>query len=580
MQRHSLTLVLALVSSALPAFAADEQAKLAEQGVKILKTYCHRCHGVNYEVPGFDVLNRDILLARREGIGSYISAGKPEESLLWQRIAINGDMPPSGEPEPSAPEKELLKKWIEAGAPFPTAEGRPFKSDLSVIEDIGRHLSVVPEQERKFKRFFTFTNLHNNKSLGDEILRQHRAALSKLVNSLSWKTRIVLPVAIDAEETILQIDLRSYGWDKIGVWNDVEKAYPYALKYTDHPSPEMRDAARRLLELTGGETLWVRGDWFVANASRPPLYHLFVEIPEKDSTLQAKLNVDIKTDFNKSRLARAGFATSGVSSQNRLVDRHNSLYGAFWQSYDFRTNLGKGSLVHFPLGPKFAGNKFNSFAFDHDGGEIIFNLPNGLQGYMLVDKAGKRIDAGPTDIVTDTLRTSGSTAVVNGISCMACHKHGVIRFKDSVRDGLAVAGDVRTKVQELYPKHEVMEALLVKDENRFLKALDKATGPFLKVGPDADRPIRDFVEVINPAALLYQRDLTPIEAALELGIQNPEHLQVMVRGNKRLAQLGLGQFKDGATIKREQWDSMQGGDSLFLKTAKELDLGTPVKKKK
>jgi serine/threonine-protein kinase len=163
---------------------------------------------------------------------------------------------------------------------------------------------------------------------------------------------------------------------------------------------------------------------------------------------------------------------------------------------------------------------------------------------------------------------------------MACHKHGVIRFKDSVRDGLAVAGDVRTKVQELYPKHEVMEALLVKDENRFLKALDKATGPFLKVGPDADRPIRDFVEVINPAALLYQRDLTPIEAALELGIQNPEHLQVMVRGNKRLAQLGLGQFKDGATIKREQWDSMQGGDSLFLKTAKELDLGTPVKKKK
>jgi hypothetical protein len=100
------------------------------------------------------------------------------------------------------------------------------------------------------------------------------------------------------------------------------------------------------------------------------------------------------------------------------------------------------------------------------------------------------------------------------------------------------------------------------------------------VGADADRPIREFPEVVNPVALLYQRDLTPTEAALELGIENPEHMQVMVRFNKRLAQLGLGQFKDGATIKREQWDSMLEGESLFQKTAKELELGAPIRKKK
>jgi serine/threonine-protein kinase len=578
--RNSFSLLIVLACSAVPAVAADEQTQLAEQGYKILKTYCHRCHGVNFEAPGFDVLNRDLLLAPRDGQSAFVVAGKPDESYIWQRLVVNGDMPPFGENQPTAPEKEILKKWIEAGAPFPSRDERPFKSDLSVLTDIARTLQVVPLEERKFKRFFTLTHLHNNQSTSDESLRQHRAALSKVVNSLSWKTRIVLPLAIDAEETVFQIDLRSYGWDKTGVWSDVEKAYPYGLKYSDHPSPEMREASRRLLDLTGGEIQWVRADWFIANASRPPLYHLFLELPERDRTLQNKLNVNVRGDFNDNRLARAGFATSGVSTQNRLVDRHHSLYGAYWHSYDFQTNLGRGSLVHFPLGPKFPGNKFNDHAFEHDGGEIIFNLPNGLQGYLLVDKTGKRIDAGPTDIVTDNLKTSGSTSVVNGLSCMACHKHGVIRFKDSVRSGLAVAGEVRTKVQELYPRQEDMDVLLNKDENRFLKALELATGPFLKVGPDADRPIRDFAEVVSPVALQYQRDLTATEAALELGIQNPAHLPIMVRANKTLAQFGLGQFKDGATIKREQWDSMLEGDSLFQKTARELDLGTPVRKKK
>lgn len=578
MRRNSLYLVAILLYSVPSAQA--QPAKLAEQGYNILKAYCHSCHGVQFQAPGFDILNRDLLLAQRPGQPSYIIPGKPDESYVWQRLGLNGDMPPVGSAQPSELEKQVLKSWIEAGAPFPTQDQRAFKSELSVLNDIARALTPVPVEERKFKRFFTLTHIHNNKSNTDEGLRQHRAALSKVINSLSWKSRIVLPLAIDAEETVFQIDLRSYGWDKTNVWNEVEKAYPFSLKYSDHPDPEMRDASRRLLDLTSGQILWVRGDWFVAHASRPPLYHSFLELPKTDKELQAKLNVNFKSDFNENRLVRAGFATSGVSSQNRLVDRHHSLYGAYWQSYDFKSNLGKSSLVHFPLGPKFAGNKFQDHAFEQAGGEIIFNLPNGLQGYLLTDDKGNRIDAGPTDIVTDNLKTSGSTSVVNGLSCMACHKHGVIRFKDSVRDGLAVAGEVRTKVQALYPKHDAMDAILAKDENRFLKALEKATGPFLKQGPDADRPIRDFAECVNPVALQYQRDLTPADAASELGIQNPEDLQVMVRGNKRLSQLGLGQFKDGAPIKRDQWDSMLEGDSLFQKTAKELELGTPVRKKK
>ena len=62
---------------------------------------------------------------------------------------------------------------------------------------------------------------------------------------------------------------------------------------------------------------------------------------------------------------------------------------------------GTGNLFRFPLGPAFADNPFPNQAFEHAGGEIIFNLPNGLQGYLLVDAKGDRIDAGPIDIVGD-----------------------------------------------------------------------------------------------------------------------------------------------------------------------------------
>ena len=124
--------------------------------------------------------------------------------------------------------------------------------------------------------------------------------------------------------------------------------------------------------------------------------------------------MDVAADFLGDQLARAGFAGSGVSSQNRLVERHPALYGAYWKSYDFSKNDGTANLFRFPLGPVFAGNPFPDQAFEHAGGEIIFNLPNGLQGYLLVDAKGKRIDAGPIEVVSDALKTSGTAAIVTG----------------------------------------------------------------------------------------------------------------------------------------------------------------------
>ncbi|PCC69449.1 hypothetical protein SAMN02745121_08948 [Nannocystis exedens] len=47
-------------------------------------------------------------------------------------------------------------------------------------------------------------------------------------------------------------------------------------------------------------------------------------------------------------------------------------------SHDFANNQGTSNIFAHPLD------------FEADGGEIIFSLPNGMQGYMIVDAAGSR----------------------------------------------------------------------------------------------------------------------------------------------------------------------------------------------
>lgn len=581
MQRNSLILLALLSIPAIPAYAVDE--KLAEQGHKLIKNYCHRCHGGGDQVvDGFDVLNRENLLAKRgEGKLAYATVGKPNESLIWKKIE-DKVMPPDDEPQPSDEEKEIIKKWIEAELPFPSGgdEPRTYKSERQVLAEIVPHLKGLRPEDRKFQRYFTFTHLYNNKAVNDEELRTHRAALSKVLNSLSWKARIVLPTPIDPEQTILQIDIRNYGWDKVkgddkeALWTTVAKKYPYALDYSDHREREMRRIWKEITALTA-EVLWFRGDWFISTASRPPLYHLFLELPEKDSLLAKKLNVDIQADFNQNKLSRAGFGQSGVSKQNRLVDRHNTIYGHYWQSYDFIKNQDRGNIFKFPLGPKFSGNKFEDHAFEQDGGEIIFNLPNGLQGYLLVNGKGDRIDIGPTAVVSDKKQSAGVVDVVNGISCMGCHVRGVVRFTDAVSE--KVDAKVRDKVQELYKTKAEMDKLLDKDEKRFLTALDQATGQFLRTEANADKPIGDFDEVVNSVSVRYYRNLTPTEATFELPFATlqEDDLGRMAKFNRPLANLGLG----ADPLQRDKWHFMEDGESVFQKAANILELGVPFGKK-
>jgi serine/threonine-protein kinase len=278
------------------------------------------------------------------------------------------------------------------------------------------------------------------------------------------------------------------------------------------------------------------------------------------------------------RLVRAGFAGSAVSSQNRLVDRHTTRHGAYWKSYDFKRNEGTANLFRFPLGPKFEANPFRRVAFEHDGGEVIFTLPNGFQGYLLVNGEGARIDEGPIDMIGDNLKTAGTAAMVNGLSCMACHQNGMNKFRDTVGGGMTVTGAALEKAGRLFRSAEVMDRLVAEDEERFLKVLESATGPFLKVGEDRAKSIGEFPEPIGAVARLYLKDLALEDVAAELGMKGSHDLLGALKANPKLQEMGLAPLIQGAAIKRTEWDSLRNRFlSTYQKAASELKLGTPYR---
>jgi hypothetical protein len=211
-----------------------------------------------------------------------VTPGNAAESILYKRIngAVEPIMPDGG---PKLPEGDIavIRRWIDEGAPdwkVSPSEPRRFISNEDVISAIEKDLtSAGTDTSRRFYRYFTLTNLYN---AGDAKLTTYRAALSKLINSLSWDRDIHVPAIIDKEQTILRIDIREYDWtDPAGTWETILAGYPYGVEFSG-------SAYARLQALTSSQIPFIRADWFLAAASMPPLYHDILELPTNEAELE------------------------------------------------------------------------------------------------------------------------------------------------------------------------------------------------------------------------------------------------------------------------------------------------------
>ena len=520
---------------------------------ELLESRCYYCHGEDGAAEGGlnFILNYDRLVTTKQ-----IVPEEPLKSGLYRKIALD-DMPKDDEAL-SDDEKQLIKDWIAAGAPSfnPKKAARAFINPRQVYDYLADDILKQPEDDRKYMRYFSIVHLYNA-GTGEDELETYRRGLSKLVNSLSWGDTIEVPQAIDGAKTIYRVDIRDYEWEG-GSWDRIGDEFPYKIKYEF-------DSYETLIRETQALIPIVNADWFVTAAAIPPLYHDLLEVPNTANELESLLGINVKLNIERGRVVRAGFNRSGVSGNNRMIERHRTLDGPYWKSYDFGEVDGavnKRNIFERPLGPDVANG------FEHDGGELIFPLPNGLQAYMLVDGKGARIDKGPISIVQDDKRPDRQ--VINGLSCMSCHARGIIVKQDQIRPTVianklayeqAFNGNEGVEhILELYPGQEQLDRLFKQDRDRFDAAV-KATG-----GRVTDS------EPIVTLALRFEEEINLARAAAESGLPANE----FARRVKATPDLGrtLGLLTvDGGTVTRAAFRTIFPSMAAALR----LDLVDPLK---
>jgi hypothetical protein len=304
-----------------------------------------------------------------------------------------------------------------------------------------------------------------------------------------------------------------------------------------------------------------RADWFMVYALQAPAYYIFFGVKNL-----ADLQKLARFSQRDNDLATRGVVSdsSEVAIHQRATQFTPTPLGWWLETFDYLTSVQEDDLLEDLLSQR------------RDAGELIFNLPNGLQGYGLVNDSAKNdlIDFADPNVASDTRTPLRSKLVWTAVSCITCHDAGVKDVVDEVR---LLAND---KV-----------ALLVKKKADFRSVVDKFSTPL--AGPDS--PIARGQAMYARAVAAVTRGWTPKKLAQAVSdmlvryLQEPVDLQVAaldtgfkpdqimdligrLRGpNHTLTQLWMKR-----PVRRDQWQE-KGMPQLMIAL---YPAGAPVARKK
>lgn len=554
-------------------FGDETKSSLNAEVKEILRSRCADCHGAAASSTEFDVLSARSLID-----AEVVKAGKSEESKLLKALVTEDEETrmPKELPALSSSEIDKIRRWIADGAtdfpsdvPIPKEDRRDdsFSAIAGVdyvLKQILAHQRSLSSVQAKSTRYFSCNHLLTRGATRDELDLQ-RDALAKTVNHLTYARDPVMVEAVDGDTaTVFAVDIRKLGWHhealkavgshgrlqpSINNYDMLLLEYPYAIAYEDSDTYEKLKAEFMGPTQMVREIAYMRIDWFCSVATQPPLYHDLMHMPSHVLELEREIiGVNADAELTHRNVARGAVILSGVSRNNRAAERYVSPHGAYWKSIDYATNKGDENIFRDPIN------------LHGVGGEMIFNLPNGLHGYYLSTAAGDRLDSGPTEIVTD--KFAEDKLVRNALSCIRCHDQGIKTFKDSVRPAVeSMPGNLgfsRNDVLKLYPKQEELSGYFKSDGGRFMSALEKVLGHPQKVEPLA--PVtRRFLE--DP--------ITLTAAAGELGLMKTGDLGAIFR-SRQFAALGLVPLASQSAVRRDTWED------YFDQIVRELGLGDAI----
>jgi cytochrome c553 len=139
MQVNTIVRRVLLAAFVVPHIAASQarpsQPVFETDVLPILEANCVRCHGAKVKSAHLDLSKYGQVLKGGES-GAVVVPGKSSESRLYEKIH-KGLMPADKKDALSAAQIEIIRKWIDAGAPALSA------SERSKAEELGEH-DVIP----------------------------------------------------------------------------------------------------------------------------------------------------------------------------------------------------------------------------------------------------------------------------------------------------------------------------------------------------------------------------------------------------------------------------------------------------
>lgn len=302
------------------------------------------------------------------------------------------------------------------------------------------------------------------------------------------------------------------------------------FKFVDFPKTEAE-----LLEATGADVAIKQIEAIVKNG---------VIFPNQFGSLKNRNEVD--------RGAIIAHSQSGVSFRNRFVWVFPIISGKFWKTFDVKDGSGKRNIVN------------QLFNFVYDASEVIWNNPNGSQGYMLFDGKGNRVEFADPEVVKDE-PTAYRPYIRTPESCHNCHDQG-INVPNNIIAKITL--DARSRIDIKSREQDYKDILRKRLDTFFLTTL----GRDIKHGQEI---YTDFIKRSTNYTTLeqgkqyrmvlkkYRQDVTLEVAARERGMSKAEFLNIA----RFSPNYDLNAVVKWTPVPRETWDGESYREHVLLEDA-------------
>jgi len=441
----------------------------------VMKQNCFSCHGQGGQAFGrFNMNETPDTLAHR----GLLDLENIEQSLILKRV-ISGEMPDGGPPL-NADQISQIRSWIGDFAKEEAASATSSTPALSdklltntdLIFKVRGAIQAESASGRDTVRFFSLNEEKRQGRTSDELIL-YRQALAKALNSLSWNSNPVTPQAVAGSGLLLSVNIRDLGWDPED-WRALFSPLCGTSASLQIPKDLNQDArcpivpvgafiAQSMTTASYDTFIWkhMLGRFAIDAVSN------FAEVGQKATSILQ----DSLSDLVSEGAVTMGFSQSGVTVNNRVLSRINisygTSYGYLWGSRDFLERGGASDLHFNPEVPA-------------DAGEYIFSLPNGLQGYFILNSKGELIQAADVRIARDPLRNDHT--VFAPASCISCHGNVGINTNSAANS-----------ISKGFSDYSQMQSWFQADVGTYTKAL-KAMGAYR-------------ADAIEPVTAVLQRTL-------------------------------------------------------------------------